>query len=222
MCFMTEDKGEKISRRDFLKISLKGAGAFALAGIMPKGNKELFGKDDPEFDDIGPDFPLTLLSGKSAESIELHIDSFTTDRKPKLRKENGTYVAKSFKDGAETVRMLSEITDFSLYEVKINDSLVNDGKVKTYRSPVGFLLGDSGEYLPNNQRWYAMKVIVAPCNYFLDTKLPEEKNQKPTILDRVYSFGEGFLVGGLRQINGKNVLDQTRYVCDARALKIVD
>jgi len=218
---MTEDKGE-ITRRDFLIKSLKGAGAFALAGIMSKGNKELFGKDDPEFDDIGPDFPLTLLSGKSAESIELHIDSFTTDRKPKLRKENGTYVAKGFEDGTETVRMLSEITDFSLYKVKINDSLVDDGKVKNYRSPIGFLNGDSGGYFPNDRTMFGIKVIVAPCNYFLDTKLPEEKNQKPSILDRVYSFGEGFLVGELRQINGKNVLDQTRYVCDARALKIIE
>jgi len=218
---MTEG-GEKITRRDALKKAAQYVGGLFVVGAVPEKLIKESNKEEPKFVDINEEFELTLFQGNSAESIQLHIDSFGIDRPPKLRSENGTFVAKEFKDKTETVRMLGEITDFRLFKVGINTDMIKDGIVKTYRSPIGFLKGDSGGNLPNNEDFYALKEIDGPCNYFQGTTMPEEKNRNTNPTDPwmdVNSFGNGFLVGKLKQENGKNILYDVCHVCDARALK---
>lgn len=218
---MTENKGKDISRRDFLKKGAQLLGGAFIAGAVPdKFVKEVLKEQDVKFKDIEEDESLIVFVGNSSESIYINIyTALTLDRKPTMRLEGDVFVPKPFVDGVETIRMLAEVTDRKLYKLEINDSLVTDGRVATYRSPVGFLKGDSGGLFPTDREMCGLKVITASCNYFDGTRLPEEKNEKPSFPDYMDSFGEGYLVGELVQENGANILKNTSFVCDARALK---
>lgn len=224
---MTEDGGEKISRRSALKKGAKVLAGAVLVGCMPeKLVKEALKEEEPKYLDVGENFRLTLFVGNSSEAMEIYINSgLTLDRKPKLRMEGETYVAKKFEDGAETVRMLAEITDFSIYKVEINKDMVNDSRVNTFRSPTGPSLNSTAGLFPIDHQMWGIRVIVSNLNYFDGTDAPEEKNKNTNRTDPwmdVTGFGDGFLVGELKQINGKNVLDETSFVCDARALTITN
>lgn len=217
---MTEDRNKAISRRDFLKQSLRN---IAAVGVAVNSSKEsLFRIKKPDYFEVNNESPITLLQGNSANSVELWINYFGIDNKIKIRIESGSAKFVPFTPGSEQTRAVGEIIEPKLFKLEVNRELISEEyNVGVYPTPNGNLVNSVGrKEFAENSEMYGIPVIVGPCNYFPGTKPPLEKNKYPPAEDwmDLNEFGKGYFVGTVQKTNGENEFIASGYVCDSRAL----
>ena len=226
-------EGKKISRRDFLKRVVVAAGGVLLASCTEELSKvknefnrlkNVVEDPSPEYEEVVSE--IELFKGDTGKKIIIKINYFTTEDKLQIRKKNGEYCCQEFEPGTEKVRLVGEVLKPRLYKVDVDRNLVTSDTVDVYPTTRGNKITNKGrESFPEGSEIHGIPVIVAPNNYFPDTKLPKETNARPPAESwmNLGEFGKGYLVGRLRtDIENVSEFTALGYVCDARALKILD
>lgn len=210
---MSENSTEKMSRRDFLGKSLKGvAGAFLATKIPEVSSKESF--NIVTLDEIKDQSMIEFQIHNEPGIKNIFFTYFSADEHIGIRNENGQQKCISFEDGQEIKRRYGEITNPTLFKVK----RTHEGRVGVYPKLDGYLDTMEGrKELPEGDI-YAIPVIVGPCNYFPDQgRLPLENNPISN-----EEYGSGYIVGYLEPKEGGYHFDALGYVCDARALTVIN
>lgn len=220
---MSEGTGldNKISRRDFLKKLGLGASTILLSNVLVACDKLTPEEMKITYKEVknGDSLPLYISGRDKPENV--YIQNFFPDLDPlQIRQKEARDIALPFKDGAETARMLGEVTNPTLFKVKgKNSSLGDEITVGVYPSVTGNLVSTEGRHDLNfSDNLYAIPVIVANQSYFEDDA-PAEVNKgekfKINAWREVENFGSGLMVGMLGE---DNRFMASGYVCDARAV----
>jgi hypothetical protein len=212
---------KKYGRRDFLKMF--GIGASAIAATQLLSACEKFTPEEMKltFKEIGTGDAVPLnVSGESPRNIRFQYANSDID-KIQIRQKEGTDMTLPFKNGGETVRMLGEISDPTLYKITgKNPGLSSEITVKVYSEVTGGKKPNSsrGE-LDINDRSYALPVIVQNMSYFEDIA-PSETNKSDSYNREdwrdIEKFGNGLAVGSLN----KDIFTVYGFVSDARAVAL--
>jgi hypothetical protein len=214
---------KKISRRDFLKMLGIGAVAASVPSILTGCEK--LSKEDMAltFKEVanGSTLPLYVSGQEGAKNITINYVRPDVDRL-QIRQKDGKDTTLPFNSGAETVRILGEISDPTLHKiVGKNPSLGDEITVGVYPKVTGNLISINGrEDLMESDNLYALPVIVADVSYFED-KAPSEKNKSESYNKEdwrnVDEFGNGLAVGSLDSDNRFMIHG---FVSDARAVEL--
>lgn len=227
-------KQEGMSRNSFLKL-----GAAGLAGLAFWKSAEYFGdlveevKNHPTYDEIvnNQSIPLLLNGTNEFKDTEISYDVKVPNLLGNLqvRKQDGQIVMPiKLQPGERTVRMVGEILDPTLYELKKNKLLPEDVTVSYYPNgepPFGKL--NISSELPNESSVFGIKVITWSNDYMADNGQPHEINRKNVTekgevinTDNLSYFGEGWAIGNYNR--DENKFRVIGYVTDARALEVVN
>lgn len=213
---------KKYNRRDFLKMF--GIGASALAATQLLSACEKFTPEEMKlaFKEIGTGDSLPLnVSGESPRNISFQYANSNID-KIQVRQKDGVDMTLPFKNGDETVRILGEVSDPTIYKITgKNPALDKEITVGVYPKVTGKLLSLEGRRdLDINENSYAIPVVVANVSYFED-KAPSEKNKSGSFnredWRNVKEFGNGLAVGTFDQTDNFMV---TGFISDARAVSL--
>lgn len=212
---------QKYTRRQFLKFLGIGAAAVgtaaATSGCSPETDKkELSFKEV----DNGTKIPL-IVDGVATEVMIAYINKDVDPLQIRQRDEGS--VTKSFKDKAETIRMLGEITDANLFEIKgKNPNLSEEITIGVYPTANGNKKTDRGREDLRDSKLYALKVVVngsATENYGIENApLETNKNYNKNNSLSVPTFGEGLVIGRLVDGETNKVFYAEGYICDSRAV----
>jgi hypothetical protein len=222
---MSEGTGldNKISRRDFLKKLGLGASTILLSNVLVACDKLTPEEMKITYKEVknGETLPMYISGREKPENV--YMQNFFPDLDPlQIRQKDGKDVALPFKNGAETVRMLGEVTNPTLFKVTgKNPDLGEEITVGVYPEVTGNLVSTEGRHDLNfSDNLYAIPVIVANQSY-LEDEAPAETNKgekyKINAWREVENFGNGLVVGTLGQDNRFMI---SGYVCDARALDL--
>lgn len=209
------------SRRDFLKILGIGASSLAVTRLLTACDKLSTEEMKLTFKEIKTgDFLALNVSGESPRNIYFQYANSNID-KVQVRQKDGKDITTPFKNGGETVRMLGEISDPTLYKVTgKNPALGEDVTIGVYPKVTGKLISMEGrENLNFGENTYALPVIVADVSYLGD-QAPAEINKSDSYARddwrNVKEFGNGLAVGSLNN----NTFVVEGFVSDARAVTL--
>lgn len=209
------------SRRDFLRFLGIGAASIAVTRLLTACDKLSSEEMKLTFKEIKTGDSLSLnISGESPRSIGFQYANSGIDR-VQVRQKDGSDITMPFKNGGETVRMLGEISDPTLYKVTgKNPALGEEITVGVYPKVTGKLLSMEGRRDLNfGENTYALPVIVANVSY-LEDQAPAEINKSDSYnredWRNVKEFGNGLAVGELNN----DVFTVTGFVSDARAVSL--
>jgi hypothetical protein len=170
----------------------------------------------------GDSLPLNV-SGESPRNIRFQYANPDIS-KIQVRQKEGVDSAVRFSNTTETVRILGEISDPTLYKVTgRNPGLDTERGIGLYPKVTGDSLPDSGRNDLNiTERTFALPVIVKNMSYFgEDDKAPAEINKSNsysrTDWRNVPEFGNGLAIGTLES-NG--IFTVMGFVEDARAVAL--
>lgn len=224
---------QKISRRQFLRFLGVGAaavGSAAVASACSKGpeNSAELDKKELSFKKIenGNKIPLNI-NGAVSEVVIVYTGHAGEEDAGSLwiRQRGETSVAKSFEEGAETVRRLGEVTDSNLYEMKGKSlDLGEEITVGVYPTTNGNLIdGDWREDLKGTGL-SALKVVVngaATRNYEIDNPpLETNKDYHKNNWLSMPEFGQGLAIGRLTDGEMNKVFYVEGFICDERAVEL--
>lgn len=209
------------SRRDFLKFLGVGAAAVAIPGLLTACDKLSSEELKLTFKEVGNGDSVPLnVSGESARNIKFQYMNSDID-KLQIRQKDGTDTTLPFKNGSQSVRMLGEISDPTLYRITgKNPGLNPEITIGVYPKVTGKINSSEGRSdLEFNDRMYAVPVIVANTSYFED-KAPAETNKSGSFSRddwrNVNEFGNGLAVGSFN----KDIFTVYGFVSDARAVSL--
>lgn len=221
---------QKISRRQFLRFLGVGAAAAGTAVVAsacntgPDNSTEL-DKKELSFKEIENGDKIPLNINGTVSEVVLVYTGYTGENGGSLyvRQRGENPVAKSFEEGAETVRRLGEITDANLYDIKgKSPDLGDEITVGVYPTTNGNLIDGTWREDLKDTKLSALKVIVngaATRNYEIDNPpLEANKNYNKNNSLSMAEFGQGLAVGRLVDGEMNKVFYVEGFVCDARAV----
>lgn len=227
-------KHNELGRRDFLKMVGAG-GVLTLLGWKALDSvidilDEV--KSHPSYYEIneGTTIPLLLNGGNEFKNTKIIYDVIDPSFLGKLqaRKQDGEVVMPiKLQPGERTIRMVGEILEPALYELKKSELLPENVTVSYYPNGEPPKNTDKASNLPNEARVFGIKVITWDSDYVDDNKQPYEINKRNsnergeiTKFGDLSYFGEGWAIGAYNK--EENVFKVIGYVSDVRALEVVN
>lgn len=213
------------SRRDFLKMLGIGATSLVVTRLLTACEKLTTEELKLSFKEIntGDSLPLNV-NGEQPRNISFQYANKDID-KVQVRQKDGVDITVPFNGEAETVRMLGEISDPTVYKIiGKNSELPSEINVGVYPTVLGNKrIIEGRQDLSSLGDLFAIKVIVsgdATRNYEMGDP-PVERNKGGAYVNadwgEIDDFGQGLAVG---KLDSENRFTMMGYVCDARAVNL--